>query len=108
MKVSLAEKLLGGAFLAFLILIFGVTYFSAPAKNIATPSPEPVRPYFVNINTADAAELDSLDGIGPVLAEKIVEYREEHGSFKSVDNLADVPGIGSFVVSKIKDSVVLK
>ena len=48
----------------------------------------------VNINTAGAAELESLPGIGPALAARIVEYRDGHGPFASVDDLADVPGIG--------------
>lgn len=48
----------------------------------------------VNINTAGAAELESLPGIGPALAARIVEYRDGHGPFASVDDLTDVPGIG--------------
>lgn len=48
----------------------------------------------VNIITAGAAELESLPGIGPALAARIVEYRDGHGPFASVDDLTDVPGIG--------------
>lgn len=48
----------------------------------------------VNINTASAAELEALPGIGPALAARIVEYRDGHGPFASVDDLTDVPGIG--------------
>ena len=48
----------------------------------------------VNINTAGAAELEALPGIGPALAARIVEYRDGHGPFASVDDLTDVPGIG--------------
>lgn len=48
----------------------------------------------VNINTATAVELESLPGIGPVTAEKIVEYREANGSFSNVEEIQDVPGIG--------------
>jgi competence protein ComEA len=43
---------------------------------------------------ATAEQLDTLDGIGPGLAAKIVAYRNEHGGFRSVDQLGDVPGIG--------------
>lgn len=49
----------------------------------------------VNINLAGAGELDSLPGIGPVLAERIVDYREQHGPFRTVRDLMKVSGIGS-------------
>ncbi len=48
----------------------------------------------VNINTASASEFESMDGIGPVLARRLVEYREQHGSYASVDELDNVSGIG--------------
>lgn len=48
----------------------------------------------VSLNAATVEQLDELDGIGPGLAEKIVEYRTQNGGFRSVDELADVPGIG--------------
>lgn len=48
----------------------------------------------ININTAGASELEALPGIGPALAARIVEYRDGHGPFASVDDLTDVPGIG--------------
>jgi comEA protein len=48
----------------------------------------------LNINTATAAQFESLDGIGPVLARRMVEYREQHGRFASVDELDNVSGIG--------------
>jgi competence ComEA-like helix-hairpin-helix protein len=48
----------------------------------------------ININSATAADLDRLDGIGPVLASRIIAYRSEHGRFASVDELDNVPGIG--------------
>ena len=48
----------------------------------------------ININSATAKELETLDGIGPVLAQHIVEYREQHGPFASVDGLDSVSGIG--------------
>ena len=54
----------------------------------------PTAPHPVNINTADAAELAQLPGIGEVLAQRIVDYRRVHGSFTSVEQLTDVSGIG--------------
>jgi len=48
----------------------------------------------VNLNTATAEDLDALPGIGPVLAQHILDWRSAHGSFSSVDQLRDVSGIG--------------
>jgi competence protein ComEA len=48
----------------------------------------------VHLNSATAAQLDALDGIGPTLAARIVTWRVQHGGFKTVDDLGDVPGIG--------------
>ena len=59
-------------------------------------------PLLVNINTADAKELDELPGVGPSTAEKIIEYRHRNGSFKSVDELEGVSGIGPKKLEKIK------
>jgi competence protein ComEA len=57
----------------------------------------------VDVNLADATQLQTLPGIGPVLAERIVGWRTEHGAFASVDDLLDVPGIGPAVLSRIRD-----
>lgn len=58
----------------------------------------------VNINTADAATLAArLNGVGESKAEAIVAYREEHGAFKSVDQLAQVKGIGQKTVERNRD-----
>ena len=48
----------------------------------------------VNLNQATAAQLDTLPGVGPVIAERIVEYRTTHGNFSHTRDLLDVPGIG--------------
>lgn len=59
----------------------------------------------VDINTANADELDSLPGIGPALADAIIEYRTAHGPFTSVDELARVPGISARMVDQMRDRV---
>lgn len=59
----------------------------------------------VDLNTADAAELDTLPGIGPVLADRIVAWRAEHGRFTTVDELAEVSGIGPALLSRLRDLV---
>jgi competence protein ComEA len=62
----------------------------------------------VNINTADAAQLESLPGIGPATAQSIIDYREEHGAFKSTEELKDVKGIGDKKFDAIKDLVTVE
>jgi competence protein ComEA len=57
----------------------------------------------VNVNTASAEELDSLPGIGPALADAIIEYRSDNGPFGSVDELARVPGISARMVDAMRD-----
>ncbi len=59
----------------------------------------------ININRATARQLDALDGIGPVIAARIVEYRKINGSFLSVDDLQKVSGIGAAKFAQIKSKV---
>ena len=61
----------------------------------------------INLNTASAAELETLNGVGAAKAEAIVAYRTEHGGFKSVDELANVKGIGDKTVSKNRDQMTV-
>lgn len=62
----------------------------------------------VNINTADAATLSKqLKGIGPSKAAAIVEYRQKHGPFKSIDQLTQVKGIGEKVIAMNRDAIIL-
>jgi competence protein ComEA len=59
----------------------------------------------VHLSTATVDELDTLPGIGPVTAQKIVDYRQQHGTFASVDELDAVPGIGPARLEQLKDLV---
>lgn len=61
----------------------------------------------INLNKADAAALDTLDGIGAKKAEAIIAYRTTHGEFKTLDTLKDVPGIGEKLFEKIAPSLSL-
>jgi competence protein ComEA len=60
----------------------------------------------VNLNTADVATLDGLPGIGPVLAQRIVDHRAQ-GPFRQVDDLLDVPGIGPAILGRLADAVTV-
>lgn len=59
----------------------------------------------LDLNRASAEQLEQLDGIGPVLAERIVEYRDQQGRFSSVDELREVSGIGPKIFAALRDQV---
>ena len=61
----------------------------------------------MNLNTADATALETLPGIGPALAQRITEYRQQHGSFKTVDQLDEVSGIGPALLEKLRSKVTV-
>ena len=61
----------------------------------------------ININTASATDLEKLPGIGPALAQRIVEYRDSHGPFASVDALTDVPGIGKAKLEGLREQATV-
>jgi competence protein ComEA len=61
----------------------------------------------VNVNTATESELEALPGIGPVLAQRIIDYRTQHGPFPTVDALDDVSGIGPATLSDLKALVTV-
>ena len=61
----------------------------------------------LNVNTASAAQLETIKGIGPKTAEAIVAYRTEHGDFTSVDALTSVKGIGDKKLKKIADGLTV-
>ena len=62
----------------------------------------------VNINTADEEELDTLPGIGPVLAGRIIKYRDENGPFSSVEDILNVYGIGEGTYEEICDLITVQ
>jgi competence ComEA-like helix-hairpin-helix protein len=92
--------------------------FSAPPRTAegGPPSPPqlgagtdgtsaPGRPTLLDLNSASAAELETLPFIGPGLALRIVAFRQKHGRFPVVDSLVQVPGIGPSVLAKVRDRV---
>jgi competence protein ComEA len=61
----------------------------------------------VNLNSATAAELEELPGVGPVLAQRIIDWRTEHGRFASVDELGEVSGIGEKIFAALQPKVTV-
>lgn len=61
----------------------------------------------VNLNTATSADLDTLPRIGPAMAQRIIEWREQNGRFTSVDDLLAVPGIGDKMLEALRDLVTV-
>lgn len=61
----------------------------------------------VNINTADLTQLDTLPGIGPALAGRIIQYRETYGPFKSIEEIKNVSGIGDKNFENLKDRITV-
>ena len=59
----------------------------------------------IDVDTATAEQLDALPGVGPVTAQKILDYRQQHGAFASVEELDAVPGIGPARLEQLKDLV---
>ena len=99
------------AFLAaVLYLTFGANRTEQEGYTVQTERPAreeeiaPVR-VLVNINTATAEELETVTGIGPVLAQAILDYRAEHGDFQTLDELLEVRGIGSAKLDAMRDEI---
>lgn len=61
----------------------------------------------VALNHASASELEGLPGVGPVLAQRIIDHRERHGPFETVEDLLDVPGIGEAKLAALRDYVAV-
>ena len=101
--------------LAALLLLFGWAHPEAFRRAETLPPVATVEGaaiedggYLLNINTASVHELDTLPGIGEVLAERIVEYRQTHGPFASVDELDHVEGIGEGTLAPIRRLLIAR
>lgn len=107
------------------LLVFGLLVYLGvrlipPRSPAPLPAPAPVEvpgvvvpvefrlPSPVNLNTATQEELEALPGIGPVLAARILEYREAHGPFTSVEELLAVSGIGEALLEKLRPLITVE
>ena len=77
---------------------------AAAATEAAGAPGAPAQPP-VSLNTATAEQLDTLDGVGPATASKILEWRRQHGGFRSVDDLGEIPGIGPKRLAALRGKV---
>ena len=82
--------------------------FGAAQVQEAAPSEAPrAQPELIDLNTATGMELETLPGIGPRTAERIIEYRREHGGFERIEDLMDVRGIGERTFLRLKPLVAV-
>jgi competence protein ComEA len=102
-SVNLAARLVDGQQIAVgLTTGAGAPAPAAPAGAAGGPVPA-----LVNLNAATLEQLETLPGVGPVLAQHILDWRTQHGSFGSVDQLNDVPGIGEVKFTALRDLVTV-
>ena len=103
---------IAGAILAATALAWGGSGLAsaAPARGAQgakAASGESLDKTPVDINAADAEKLATLPGIGPSIAQRIVEYRKEHGAFKSVDELVNVRGVGEKLLGRLREHITV-
>jgi competence protein ComEA len=91
-----------------LVALLAALAAPAIAQQAAPPQPTPAKAEAViNLNTATAADLESLPGIGKSTAQRILEYRQKSGGFKKVEELMNVKGIGEKSFLKIKNRLTV-
>ena len=80
-----------------------------PGQSIitSTETEENEKDIKVNINTANKEKLETLPGIGETTAQKIIDYREENGKFKSIEDIKNVSGIGDAKFNNLKDKITV-
>lgn len=81
--------------------------YDTQKTNISGQEEEAMQGELININTADEKKLCDLPGIGPAKAEAIINYRETHGSFSSIDELTNVDGIADKTLEKLKSRITI-
>ena len=92
---------LGVGVLALLVVSPSYVRAQAPAASVEKAAP------VINLNTASAADLENLPGVGAKMAERIVEYRQKNGPFKKIEDLMNVKGIGEKSFLKLKPLIAV-
>lgn len=114
--VADAVQAAGGALDGAMLETINLARPLAAGDHVQIPGPgDPVLPApgdqadggLISPNRSEAAQLERLPGVGPVLAERIVAHREAHGPFETVEDLLDVPGIGEAKLSAIRDLIAV-
>lgn len=91
---------------AMLAVAMSATAISAQSKG-TTPKPAATAAAPVNLNTATAEQLATIPGVGPRMAERIIEYRQKNGGFKKVEDLMNVSGVGEKSFLKMKPLITV-
>jgi competence protein ComEA len=90
-----------------LALGLGAAAVGAQEAGRAPANTQAAAPAAVNLNTASAAQLETIPGVGKAIAERIIEYREKNGGFKKVEDLMNIRGIGETSFLKMKPLVTV-
>lgn len=97
-------------------IVFALVTAGGPAATLAQQAPPQVPPpapktstssSLLNLNTATKAELEKLPGIGPSVAQKILDYRQKNGNFKKIEELMNIPGIGEKSFLKLRPLITV-
>jgi competence protein ComEA len=94
------------AAVAFCALIAGGALQARPVQSATTPA-KSAPAVVVNLNTATAADLEKLPGVGPAMAQRIVEYRQKNGEFKKIEDLMNVKGVGERSFLRLKPLITV-
>jgi comEA protein len=101
-EVLMKNKTKKRAILSLALVVLLTAFFFIPDPAAARQSNKKI-----NINTASLAELQTLPKIGPKIAQRIIDFREENGKFSSITDLLKVKGIGEKTFEQLKDSITV-